>query len=161
MTVDEMRALLGLDSDVSDAEVMAAYDAWLASQPVPSPAASPATFKLRYPAFSAVASETITYWLTDALRVVTADWGSDADPAQMALAAHNMVLAGVPGIATGSVGKLPDGVTKFRSADVDVSISETAANRLVAGGYGATRYGLEFQTMLRRNAGGPFLVGCA
>lgn len=120
----------------------------------------PATLRLRYPAFTAVDDAVITYWLTDAGRIVTEAWGADYEPATFALAAHSMVLAGAAGIATGATSEIPAGVTRFRSGSMDVGISEKAANRLADGGYQATSYGQEFAVMLRRNCGAPRLVGC-
>lgn len=157
MTLAEIRELLGLGPEVSDADVILAYGDYLADQPV---AVSPAVLRIRYPAFTGVDDAVVQYWLDDALRIVTVAWGSDAVPGQLALAAHNMALSGVAGITKTDAEQMPAGVTKFKSASMDVSVSETAANRSLTGGYGATRYGQEFQIMLRRNAGGPFLAGC-
>jgi hypothetical protein len=158
--VDEMRALLNLGSEVSDADVIAAYSAYLLEQPAPDDTnATVVEFRIRYPAFTAVGDETVAYWLTDSLRIVTADWGSDAIPAQMAFAAHEMSSRGVlPAVGASAI---PAGVTRFRSASMDVAISEAAANRGLAGGYSTTVYGQEFAIFLRRNRGGPRLVGCA
>lgn len=157
MTIAEIRELLGLGPEVSDADVILAYGDYLAAQPV---AVSPAVLRIRYPEFTGVADAVVQYWLDDALRIVTVAWGPDATPGQLALAAHNMALSGVAGITKTDAEQIPAGVTKFKSASMDVSVSETAANRSLTGGYGATRYGQEFQIMLRRNAGGPFLAGC-
>ena len=51
-------------------------------------------------------------------------------------------------------------MTRFRSASMDVAVSEAAANRSLDTGYGSTRYGAEFAKLLRRHSGGPRLVGC-
>ncbi|MFS0771041.1 DUF4054 domain-containing protein [Sphingomonas sp. 1P08PE] len=160
MTPDQMRALLGLGPEVDDTAVIVAYNAYLAAQtPAPVATATPADLKARYSAFVAVADNTIGYWLTDALRIVTPAWGEDAIPGQIALAAHNMALDGVTGIAKTAADQLPAGVTRFRSASLDVAVSEAAANRSITGGYSATLYGREFAVMLHRNSGGPLLVG--
>ena len=124
--------------------------------------ADPAGLKMRYPAFAAVDDARIQYWLTDADRFVTDGWGADADPARLAYAAHNLVLSNAPGIQSGTdlaAMGIPTGVTKFKSASMDVQISEAAANRSLASGWDATTYGAEFAVMLRRNTGGPMLVG--
>lgn len=120
-----------------------------------------ATLRLRYRAFAAVDDAVIQYWLDDAGRIVTDAWGDDYEPATFALAAHSMALARTPGIADGGASQIPAGVTRFKSGTVDIAVTEAAANRAVSGGYGSTPYGAEFQIMLRRNAGGPMLVGCA
>jgi hypothetical protein len=65
------------------------------------------------------------------------------------------------GITKTEAEQLPTGVTRFRSASMDVAVSETAANRSLGTGYSATRYGTEFAMLLRRHGGGPRLVGCA
>lgn len=124
--------------------------------------ADPADLKMRYPAFQNVADDRIQYWLTDADRFVTDAWGTDADPARLAYAAHKLVLSKAPGIVDASdltVLGIPSGVTRFRSASMDVAISETASNRSLSSGWDATGYGEEFAVMLARNTGGPILVG--
>ena len=124
--------------------------------------ADPADLKMRYPAFENVDDTRIQYWLTDADRFVTDGWATDADPARLAYAAHNLVLSNAPGIQSGtdlSAMGIPTGVTKFKSASMDVQISEAAANRSLASGWDATAYGQEFAVMLARNTAGPFLVG--
>lgn len=124
--------------------------------------ADPADLKMRYPAFQNVADDRIQYWLTDADRFVNDGWCHDADPARLAYAAHKLVLSKAPGIADDSdlaaLG-IPTGVTKFKSASMDVQISEAASNRSLSSGWDATTYGEEFAVMLRRNTGGPMLVG--
>lgn len=115
--------------------------------------------RMRYPAFRGVAEDDIEYWLNDALRIVGPSWGDDADVAQILLAAHNLTLNDAPGIAKTEAEQIPAGVTRFRSASMDVAVSETAANRSLDTGYGSTRYGAEFAKLLRRHSGGPRLVG--
>lgn len=115
-------------------------------------------FLTRYPAFSSVAGGTIAYWLRDAERTVTDRWREDDQaPARMALAAHNMAAGGL--LPQTGAAAIPAGVTRFRSASMDVGLSEAAANRALKGGYGSTVYGQEFAVMERRNLGAPRLVG--
>lgn len=117
-------------------------------------APTPADLKARYPAFAAVDDETIQYWLTDAERFVDESWlEADYAPALMAVAAHHMADAGL-GAQSGSA-SLPAGVTRFRSGQMDVTVSDSAASASAKGGFGSTRYGREYQAMLRRNFGGP------
>lgn len=123
---------------------------------MPHTAPTASDLKARYPAFADTLDATVDIWITDAQRIVTTSWDeADYAPAIMALAAHSMALGGLE--ASGSA-SLPAGVTRFRSASIDVSITERAANASVAGGYGSTRYGQEFEIMLRRNIGGMRLV---
>lgn len=118
-------------------------------------AIDPATFRLRFPALGAATDDQIGYWLTDAGRIVTVDWGEDQEPASFAFAAHGLVSSGA--VSTGSV-SLPAGITSFRSGAMSVSMSEDAANASVTEGYGSTSYGREFLTFLRRHVGGMRLV---
>lgn len=117
-----------------------------------------ATLKVRYPAFAAIADAVIDYWLTDARLIVTDSWDEiDRAPAEMALAAHNMARQGLGtgGVGTGDMA----GVTDFKSASFSMSFDASAVKAASAGGYGSTPYGQEFAAYLRRNRGGPALVG--
>jgi hypothetical protein len=111
----------------------------------------------RYPAFAAVAPSTISYWLIDAERYVTDAW-SEGDYAAglIALAAHNMALAGL-GTDVASLAAIPLGVSRFKSGSLDVTLTDQAANSRLAGGYDSTRYGAEYALLLRRNRGGPYV----
>lgn len=116
-----------------------------------------ADLKARYPAFAAVADATVDYWIADSRRFVDTSWiEADYAPALMARAAHSMAGEGL-GAATAAEA-IPAGVTRFKSGDMDVSISEGAATALAAGGLASTRYGREFQAILRRNFAGPRLA---
>lgn len=109
----------------------------------------------RYPAFADVADVTVDYWIDDAQRFVDESWTeSDYAPALMALAAHNMSLAGMGTEAT-TVSSLPAGVTRFKSGSFEANFTDDAANARMAGSFGATRYGQEYLLLLRRNKGGP------
>lgn len=115
-----------------------------------------ADLKARYPAFAAVDDATIDYWLTDAHRFVDQSWTeSDYGPALIAVAAHNMVRAGVPGIAGGDTsGFAAAGVTSFKSGTFSAEISEKVVEQAAAGGWGGTSYGQEYLALLRRNRPG-------
>ncbi|WP_333571315.1 DUF4054 domain-containing protein [Sphingomonas sp.] len=121
-----------------------------------------ATLKLRFPAFAAVADETVEYWLTDARLTVTDSWiEQDRAPAEMALAAHNMATEGF-GSAGGAIAGLADmGVTEFKSGALSAQFDASTVAARNAGGYRSTRYGVAFLAFLNRNVGGPFLAGCA
>lgn len=129
------------------------------SEPIPSGLL--AIFRIRYPAFATVSDEIVEYWLDDALTIVTDSWiEADRDPAQMALAAHNLALTGY-GTSGGAVSSLAAmGITDFKSASMSVSFDAETVRRSGNGGYSSTRYGVQFLTYLRRNVGGPRLVGC-
>ncbi len=120
---------------------------------------TPTDLKLRYGAFAQVEDATVQYWLTDAQRAVDTTWTEgDYAPALMAHAAHRMAEEGVAGISGGS-GGIPAGVTRFRSGSMDVAFSEAAATQQAEGGFASTRYGREYAALLRRNRGGPRVIG--
>jgi len=111
--------------------------------------------KERYPAFAAVADDTVEMWITDAQRIVTPGWiENDYGPAIMALAAHNLARQGLGTTGSGAVGGM-SGVTNFKSGTFSASFAESAVNAQVKGGYASTPYGQDFAEMLRRNRGGP------
>lgn len=116
------------------------------------------TLITRFPAFAGVAPATIDYWLEDARLTVTESWlEADRAPGEMELAAHNIAKQG---LGSGSVGTGDmAGVTDFRSASFSVSFDASAVKAAAAGGYGSTSYGQDFAVRLRRNQGGPRLVG--
>jgi hypothetical protein len=112
----------------------------------------------RYPAFASIDAGTIQYWLTDAERYVTDAWGEgDYAAGLMALAAHNMTLAGY-GTDVASLSGVPAGITRMKSGSLELGFTDAAANARMAGGYGSTRYGAEYQALLRANRGGPLVA---
>lgn len=119
-------------------------------------------FRIRFPAFSSVPDATVSYWITDAALTVTDDWiAADIEPATLTLAAHNLALAG-EGSSGGAVASLAGmGVTSFKSASMSVEFDASIVRRSGDGGYSSTKYGVQFLTYLRRNKGGPRLIGCA
>jgi hypothetical protein len=117
-------------------------------------APTPEELIARYPAFTPVDDATIQYWLTDAERFVDTSWTEgDYAPALMAMAAHNMTLAGLGTDAAATV-DLPAGVTSFKSGSFSVSFSDGAANDRVTGALSSTRYGSEYAMLRQRNRGG-------
>lgn len=153
MTFAEFRDTLPLGT--SEADAIQAYAEYLSgSEGGAEEGATPAGLKLRYPAFASVSDEVIAYWLADAALTVTDAWGADAAPAALALAAHKM--ATTPGVLPMGPDNLPAGVTSFRSGSFSVSVAESKAG---AAGLQSTPYGQQYAAMLRRNSGGPRLVG--
>jgi hypothetical protein len=113
--------------------------------------ANVAGLRLRYPAFAAVPSATIDYWLTDAMRFVDDSWTeADYAPALMAAAAHHMAMNGL-----GTEGALPQGVTSFKSGTFSATVDASQAGRT---GWASTRYGQEYLALLRRNKGGARVI---
>lgn len=116
-----------------------------------------AELKLRYPAFAAVADDTVTYWIEDATRSVDTSWSEgDYAPALMSLAAHNMALTGL-GAEASALASLPAGVTRIKSASFEAAFTDAAANARASGSFDATRYGQEYLLLLRRNKAGPLV----
>lgn len=116
---------------------------------------APAHLIARYPAFAAVDPGTIRLWLTDAERIVKEDWlQPDYAVGIMAKAADSMAKLGIgaTGVGTGDM----EGVTDFKSASFSVSFDAGAVASAAAG---VTPYGREFAILMRRNSGGPRLVG--
>jgi hypothetical protein len=123
-------------------------------------APTPADLRARYPAFADVQDATVQYWLTDAERFVDETWiEGDYAPALMAHAAWQMSLRGLG--VTSAVEGFGAGVTRFKSGDMDVTISDKVAGAAASGGVAAGLYEAEFVALRRRNFGGPRLVGCA
>ena len=111
--------------------------------------------QIRYTPFAAVADATVDYWITDAQRFVTTDWTeTDYAPALMALAAHNMTLAGLGTSAAATAG-IPAGVKSFKSGQFSAEFTEQQANASASGSLESTRYGQEYLALLRRNRAGP------
>lgn len=108
----------------------------------------------KYPAFADVPTATIQFWLTDAERYVDDSWTEgDYAAALMAMAAHNMAIAGLGSEAAALAG-IPTGISKFKSGQLDVSFTDDAANSRTTGALASTRYGAEYAMLLRRNRGG-------
>ena len=106
---------------------------------------------MRYPAFAAVPSATIDYWLTDAGRFVDASWSEgDYAPALIAAAAHHMAMNGL-----GSEAATPQGVTSFKSGTFSATVD---ASQAAATGWKATRFGQEFLMLTRRNRGAARVI---
>lgn len=123
----------------------------------------PADLRMRYPAFSdtaAVTDATIQYWLTDAARFADDSWPivTDIAPAQIAVAAHNMMTAGVAGVSDSDIASLlASGVADFQSGGREgfrVSLAPAAIQQALNGGYENTRPGQEYLRLLARNKGG-------
>jgi hypothetical protein len=104
----------------------------------------------------------VQYWLTDAGLTVTDSWiAADYEPALLTLAAHNMAMQGLDRPSGDAVGNLAQmGVTGFRSASMSVNLDAETIRHANSGSYSSTKYGQQFMVYLRRNVGGPRLVGC-
>lgn len=122
-------------------------------------APTPADLIARYPAFAAVAPETIAIHLVDAQSGVDTSWAAaDYTPALTALAAHNMVLLGI-GATDQTTAYARAGVSSLRDGAFSVSFNDKAVSAASGGGFDATPYGRVYKVLLRRNKGGPRIVG--
>lgn len=112
----------------------------------------------RYPAFAAVPISTVELYLADATGVIDESWVErDYIPAACALAAHNMAVLGLDK-KTEVETYVSQGITRVRSGNFDLQISDAVASRAAAGGYDATPYGRAFRVLRRRNCAGPRIV---
>lgn len=112
---------------------------------------APADLAARYPEFAATDENVIDIWLTEAA-LECASWPEDVRPrAEMAYAAYRMKE-----LQIGAASAIPAGLTSFKSADFSATVSEATVSRT---GYASNVYGREFQLLLRRYFGGPYLVG--
>jgi hypothetical protein len=111
----------------------------------------PSDLKAKYPAFAAVADDTIDLWLEEAATETSLFPEDYRARAELAYAAH--MMATTTGVLTSAI---PAGVTAFRSADFSASIAEGVASRT---GFSATTYGQEYIALRRRFFGGPMLIG--
>lgn len=116
-----------------------------------------ADFRMRYPEFDAVPDARVEYWLAHHAPV-TESWDEvDYAEAILTLTAHNIAKSPAQGGAVGAVAAM--GVTDFKSASMSVSFDAGSVSARAKGGYGSTPYGADFAVYLRRNVGGPRLVG--
>jgi hypothetical protein len=117
----------------------------------------PPHLKARYAAFAAVDAGVIQFWLTDAERFVTNAWvEGDYAAGLMALAAHNMALAGY-GTDVAALASIPSGVSRFKSGSFEMNFTDGAANARATGSLESTRYGQEYHALLMANRGGPLI----
>lgn len=119
-----------------------------------------AELKAAFPAFDAVADETVEFWIVRANRSVDTSWTEgDYAFAIMLLACHLMTGAG---LGTGTDAEIAaaglSGVSRLKSGTLDVSFAGDGANSGDASGYGGTAYGRQFAALLKQNRGGPRVI---
>ncbi|ACL58458.1 DUF4054 domain-containing protein [Methylobacterium nodulans] len=110
-----------------------------------------ADFKLRFPAFDAVPDQRIAGFLEDAASVADDGWAdTDRRKAVMLQAAHDMTTRG---IGTGAEAELAAagalGFTSFRSGQLQLDRSGTAAAASANGALSQTAYGRELLDLIR------------
>lgn len=124
--------------------------------PVPYVQPTPATFKARFPEFTAVSDATIQFALDDAFDQVGDSWlERDRARAQMLLAAHILTMAGEPGRTnTGNNGASTGFVKRRKVGDVETEFGSSGSSSSGGSGaswYALTSYGLQFLDLLRKN----------
>lgn len=119
-----------------------------------------ADLKARYPAFAAIPDDTIDIYLTDASTLAVDTSWSEASyaPAIAAYAAHKMALLGI-GSHGEAAGYARSGVNRIRTGNFEAQLSDTVVSRAAGGTLNATPYGQAYQALLRREKGGPRVVG--
>ena len=118
-----------------------------------------AQLKARYPAFETVADDTVDIHITDAAASgVDQSWlETDYTKAVSALAAHFMATLGLE--AVGEVeGYARQGLVGLKSGNFDVKINADKAKAASGGGFDATVYGQQHETLLQKNKGGPRII---
>jgi len=114
----------------------------------------------RYPAFTAVAVETIDVHIADAAATgVDTSWPeADYAPTIAMLAAHNMALLGI-GDHGESAGWARQGLSEVASGNFRAKFNDRTVAAAAGGGLNATPYGRAYAKALRRVKGGPRMVG--
>ncbi len=113
----------------------------------------------RYPAFALVPISTVEMYLADAAGGADDSWlEADFIPGRVALAAHMMAVTGL-GTQTEVQKFAAAGLRSVRSGSFSADFTDSAASRAAGGGLDATPYGRAYKVLLKRNRGGPRLVG--
>lgn len=116
-----------------------------------------ADIKTHFPQFAAVSDAVIQYDIDLTTSVVDESWfETDYTRARELLTAHYLTLDG-QGTSTDAemAGQGLSGVTRLKSASLDVSFSASAADTNSGSEYDTTSFGRRFLTLLRKNKGGP------
>jgi hypothetical protein len=166
VTVEQMRLLLGLGPEVSDADVIAAYAAYLAANPPQYVDPTPADVKMDFAVFADVPDAAVQRRIDRTASWVDQSWmAGDFTWAKELLTAHFLTEDGL-GAGTGAeMNALGlSGVSRLKSGTLDVTFSAASDG----GGAGdspllSTSYGRRFYALLRKNRGGVVSVsggGC-
>lgn len=124
---------------------------------------TPATFKARFPEFTPVADARVQIFLSDAFIEIGSSWGDDQARAQEYWAAHQLSMAGEPGVSSGEGGSiaLTGPIKRDKVGDVEtefVGNGTAGGSSGDNGNYGLTTYGQEYLRLLRLNFGGAIAV---
>ncbi len=119
-----------------------------------------ATLQALYPAFADVADATLDAHIAKAAAEgVDESWlEADYQPAIMALAAHNMALLGI-GKQSKAEQYARQGVVSIKSGSFTASFDADKAKAAAEGELSSTPYGQGYEQLLRKNKGGPRVLG--
>lgn len=117
---------------------------------------TPADIKLDFPAFAAV-DDTIIQRRIDRTAIYVDQYWLETDYtwAKELLTAHWLQTEGL-GTSGQAATFAANGVTRFKSGDLDVALSDTAGAN--AGEFSGSVYGRQFAALLRKNKGGPYVA---
>lgn len=124
---------------------------------------TPADFKELFPAFADVSDEAVQFALDEASLYVDDCWmESDRRPAVMLYAAHALTLQGLgTGAEAQAAAAGASTMQRIKSGSFELERGSSASSGgagAVPDPWGMTSYGRRFYALLRRNAGGPFVV---
>jgi hypothetical protein len=165
VTVEQMRLLLGLGPEVSDADVIAAYAAYLAANPPQYVDPTPADVKADFAIFADVPDAAVQRRIDRTASWVDQSWmAGDFTWAKELLAAHFLTEDGL-GAGTGAeMNALGlSGVSRLKSGTLDVTFAATDGGGAGDSPLLSTSYGRRFYALLRKNRGGVVSVsggGC-
>lgn len=116
------------------------------------------------PEFAGVAPSVVDFWITLTDEEIDHDrWGTRGKAAEMYLAAHKMVIAGVvnPAQAAGS-GGASGAIQSVKVGDVSVSYGSTASLAVQLQGLdpslATTKYGIEYARLVRSKGFGAEVI---
>jgi len=116
----------------------------------------------RFPAFASVDPATLDVYISDAATDgVDRSWSEGRYKlAIVALAAHNMALLGI-GDHGQVAGYARQGLAEIKTGNFSAKLGDATVARASRGGLDATPYGQQYKLLLRREKGGPRVVGAA
>lgn len=115
---------------------------------------TPAVLKAQFPAFTAVADDTVQIWIDRAASEIDTSWlEADYTFAIELLACHYMVT--LAGLGTGAQAKAVsagmDSLGMIRSGNLTLQANASSQNASVPSPWGSTFYGRTYYSLLRRN----------
>ncbi len=129
------------------------------------PLASAAELKAIYPEFVSVSNDVVDYFIADADEEINEDlWGTRAKKAEMLLACHMMVVAGITSAnsATSGGGATTGAIQSVSVGDVSVTYGGASSSAVSSQGLdpslAGSKYGLEYARLIRTKAFGVGVI---